>query len=101
MIARTVRRVGSISVLAGPPVPSREPLKPFQIPSIRFVRCISLVPHQFVQVLRKDGPDRVKSVVPTETLVLKTGQSVHNPFLRESELVFYYDVNNSVKLRIR
>ena len=92
--------VDSISELAGPPVLGRELLNPFQVPLIQHFRHPIVVFHQLVKVLRKDRPDGVDGVVPSETFSAETGQGVHDHLLAESNLIFDDDVDNGVKLRI-
>ena len=43
----------------------------------------------------------MKSVVPTETLPLKTGERLDDHFLSKGELVLHDDVNDRMKLCIR
>jgi hypothetical protein len=86
---------------AGPPVPSGEPLQLFQILMKRFLGCVLILLHQFVQVFRKDRPNRVQSVVPAQALGSKAGQGVYHCPLSKGNLILDDDVNDRVKFRIR
>jgi len=76
MTAQDVGRDGSIRLLAGPPVLSSELLEAREIPSAHLTFGSRPLVHQLVQILGKNGPDGMKSVVATQPFALQTFESI-------------------------
>lgn len=88
------------ALLAGPPSTRRQTSETFKISAVRVTLRVRPLLKQLVQVLHQNGPDRVKTLMPTQALRLKPRQRSYDHVLAERELVLHNDVDDGMQLVI-